>query len=171
MEYALVHVCHILSYTVRMLREELQHLQEQGSYVGEVVKPMDKKKVGFLPSLWCGISLCVVKVWKNVDTMHVLCFGAWENTSNGYLMSLQSLWSLKKKGLLPLRDYLPEILLRDIRIKLLFYYIMLAGTSQSASRRKICCGLGQKYWYEWCGCQCQSCTQKWQLYSTQNITQ
>ena len=33
---------HIL---VRMLREELQLLQEQGSYVGEVVKPMDKKKV------------------------------------------------------------------------------------------------------------------------------
>lgn len=31
--------------TVRMLREELQLLQEQGSYVGEVVKPMDKKKV------------------------------------------------------------------------------------------------------------------------------
>merc|ERR1712106_1134373 len=30
---------------VRMLREELQHLQEQCSYVGEVVKPMDKKKV------------------------------------------------------------------------------------------------------------------------------
>lgn len=30
---------------VRMLREELQLLQEQGSYVGEVVKPMDKKKV------------------------------------------------------------------------------------------------------------------------------
>ena len=28
-----------------MLREELQLLQEQGSYVGEVVKPMDKKKV------------------------------------------------------------------------------------------------------------------------------
>ena len=28
-----------------MLREELQHLQEQCSYVGEVVKPMDKKKV------------------------------------------------------------------------------------------------------------------------------
>lgn len=31
--------------TVRMLREELQLLQEQGSYVGEVVKAMDKKKV------------------------------------------------------------------------------------------------------------------------------
>ena len=31
--------------TVRLLREELQLLQEQGSYVGEVVKPMDKKKV------------------------------------------------------------------------------------------------------------------------------
>ena len=30
---------------VRLLREELQLLQEQGSYVGEVVKPMDKKKV------------------------------------------------------------------------------------------------------------------------------
>ena len=30
---------------VRMLREELQLLQEQGSYVGEVVKPMDKKKI------------------------------------------------------------------------------------------------------------------------------
>ena len=30
---------------VRMLREELQLLHEQGSYVGEVVKPMDKKKV------------------------------------------------------------------------------------------------------------------------------
>merc|ERR1711868_117597 len=29
----------------RMLREELQLLQEQGSYVGEVIKPMDKKKV------------------------------------------------------------------------------------------------------------------------------
>merc|ERR1719204_1223219 len=27
-----------------MLREELQLLQEQGSYVGEVIKPMDKKK-------------------------------------------------------------------------------------------------------------------------------
>lgn len=31
--------------SVRMLREELQQLQEQGSYVGEVVKAMDKKKV------------------------------------------------------------------------------------------------------------------------------
>ena len=30
---------------VRRLREELQLLQEQGSYVGEVVKAMDKKKV------------------------------------------------------------------------------------------------------------------------------
>merc|ERR1719156_57957 len=34
-----------LNAKVRMLREELQHLQEQCSYVGEVVKPMDKKKV------------------------------------------------------------------------------------------------------------------------------
>lgn len=35
----------LLCIPVRMLREELQLLQEQGSYVGEVVKPMDKKKV------------------------------------------------------------------------------------------------------------------------------
>lgn len=33
--------CHL----VRLLREELQLLQEQGSYVGEVVRAMDKKKV------------------------------------------------------------------------------------------------------------------------------
>ena len=38
-------VCMFLCFVVRMLREELQLLQEQGSYVGEVVKPMDKKKV------------------------------------------------------------------------------------------------------------------------------
>lgn len=34
-----------LNAKVRMLNEELQLLQEQGSYVGEVVKAMDKKKV------------------------------------------------------------------------------------------------------------------------------
>jgi len=34
-----------LNAKVRLLREELQLLQEQGSHVGEVVKPMDKKKV------------------------------------------------------------------------------------------------------------------------------
>merc|ERR1739848_525929 len=34
-----------LNAKVRLLREELQLLQEQGSYVGEVVKAMDKKKV------------------------------------------------------------------------------------------------------------------------------
>jgi len=34
-----------LNGKVRMLREELQLLQEQGSYVGEVIKAMDKKKV------------------------------------------------------------------------------------------------------------------------------
>ncbi len=38
--------CHMYSFCiVRLLREELQLLQEQGSYVGEVIKPMDKKKV------------------------------------------------------------------------------------------------------------------------------
>lgn len=35
----------IIYSVVRLLREELQLLQEQGSYVGEVVKAMDKKKV------------------------------------------------------------------------------------------------------------------------------
>ena len=34
-----------VNVVVRLLREELQLLQEQESYVGEVVKPMDKKKV------------------------------------------------------------------------------------------------------------------------------
>ena len=38
-------LCNCSLFSVRMLREELQLLQEQGSYVGEVVKPMDKKKV------------------------------------------------------------------------------------------------------------------------------
>ena len=32
-------------FLVRLLREELQLLQEQGSHVGEVIKTMDKKKV------------------------------------------------------------------------------------------------------------------------------
>jgi 26S proteasome regulatory subunit T6 len=34
-----------LNAAVRMLREELYHLQEPGSYVGEVVKPMGQNKV------------------------------------------------------------------------------------------------------------------------------
>ncbi|EDX15035.1 26S proteasome regulatory subunit 8 [Drosophila simulans] len=34
-----------LNLKVRLLREELQLLQEQGSYIAEVVKPMDKNKV------------------------------------------------------------------------------------------------------------------------------
>lgn len=45
--------------TVRMLREELQLLQEQGSYVGEVVKPMDKKKVLVKVSFYfCNVIVC-----------------------------------------------------------------------------------------------------------------
>lgn len=35
----------ICQITVRMLKEELQLLQEPGSYVGEVVKVMGKSKV------------------------------------------------------------------------------------------------------------------------------
>jgi 26S proteasome regulatory subunit T6 len=34
-----------LNAKVRLLHEELQLLQEQGSHVGEVIKPMNKKKV------------------------------------------------------------------------------------------------------------------------------
>jgi 26S proteasome regulatory subunit T6 len=34
-----------MAATVRLLREELQLLQEPGSYIGEVVKVMGKKKV------------------------------------------------------------------------------------------------------------------------------
>lgn len=44
-------MCFALFPLVRLLREELQLLQEQGSYVGEVVRAMDKKKV-------------LVKVWQ-----------------------------------------------------------------------------------------------------------
>jgi hypothetical protein len=43
---------YISFHSVRMLREELQLLQEQGSYVGEVVKPMDKKKVLVKVCFW-----------------------------------------------------------------------------------------------------------------------
>lgn len=38
-------VIFLVDLLVRLLREELQLLQEQGSYVGEVVRVMDKKKV------------------------------------------------------------------------------------------------------------------------------
>lgn len=51
-----------LIMVVRLLREELQVLQEPGSYVGEIVKVMGKKKVlvkvqpegkyGAFPSSW-----------------------------------------------------------------------------------------------------------------------
>ena len=34
-----------LNAKVRLLHEELQLLQEQGSHVGEVIRAMDKKKV------------------------------------------------------------------------------------------------------------------------------
>jgi ATP-dependent 26S proteasome regulatory subunit len=44
-----------LLVSVRMLREELQLLQEQGSLVGEVVKAMDKKKVLVKVMLSCSL--------------------------------------------------------------------------------------------------------------------
>lgn len=45
-----------LNNKVRMLKEELAQLHEQGSYVGEVAKVMDKKKV-----------LVKVKFFMNAD--------------------------------------------------------------------------------------------------------
>ena len=54
-----------LNSRVRLLKEELQLLQEPGSYIGEVVKVMGKKKVlvkvqpgPLLPSLCTVFALC-----------------------------------------------------------------------------------------------------------------
>ena len=49
-----------------MLREELQLLQEQGSYVGEVMKPMDKKKVlvKVCTSVLCFLIMLLCRDWK-----------------------------------------------------------------------------------------------------------
>lgn len=46
-----------------MLKEELQQLHEQGSYVGEVSKAMDKKKV-------------LVKVQCRPDEIYLIFLGA-----------------------------------------------------------------------------------------------
>ena len=43
--YIILYVNYQHRCIVRLLHEELQLLQEQGSHVGEVIKPMDKKKV------------------------------------------------------------------------------------------------------------------------------
>ena len=52
-----------LNSKVRMLKEELQQLHEQGSYVGEVSKAMDKKKV-------------LVKVQCRPDEIYLIFLGA-----------------------------------------------------------------------------------------------
>ncbi|NXD31952.1 PRS8 protein, partial [Spelaeornis formosus] len=61
-----------LNAKVRLLREELQLLQEQGSYVGEVVRAMDKKKVlvKVHPE-----GKFVVDVDKNIDINDVSALG------------------------------------------------------------------------------------------------
>ncbi|XP_071584879.1 26S proteasome regulatory subunit 8 isoform X2 [Heliangelus exortis] len=66
-----------LNAKVRLLREELQLLQEQGSYVGEVVRAMDKKKVlvKVHPE-----GKFVVDVDKNIDINDVSALGCWEGT-------------------------------------------------------------------------------------------
>ncbi|KAM8795152.1 26S proteasome regulatory subunit 8 isoform 1-T1 [Eudromia elegans] len=64
-----------LNAKVRLLREELQLLQEQGSYVGEVVRAMDKKKVlvKVHPE-----GKFVVDVDKNIDINDVsVSWGPW----------------------------------------------------------------------------------------------
>ncbi|NXY56303.1 PRS8 protein, partial [Callaeas wilsoni] len=63
-----------LNAKVRLLREELQLLQEQGSYVGEVVRAMDKKKVlvKVHPE-----GKFVVDVDKNIDINDVSASGLW----------------------------------------------------------------------------------------------
>ncbi|XP_074973027.1 26S proteasome regulatory subunit 8 isoform X1 [Phalacrocorax aristotelis] len=66
-----------LNAKVRLLREELQLLQEQGSYVGEVVRAMDKKKVlvKVHPE-----GKFVVDVDKNIDINDVSVLGLWGGT-------------------------------------------------------------------------------------------
>ena len=59
-----------LNAKVRLLREELQLLQEQGSHVGEVIKPMDKKKV-LVKVGWC-VCVCVKVGMESLSVyMHV----------------------------------------------------------------------------------------------------
>ncbi|NXP58054.1 PRS8 protein, partial [Chloropsis cyanopogon] len=69
-----------LNAKVRLLREELQLLQEQGSYVGEVVRAMDKKKVlvKVHPE-----GKFVVDVDKNIDINDVSTPGLWGVPSAG----------------------------------------------------------------------------------------
>ena len=56
-----------------MLREELQLLQEQGSYVGEVVKPMDKKKVLVKVSICQQSSLAKLVIFLiNIIILHFI---------------------------------------------------------------------------------------------------
>lgn len=52
-----------------MLREELQLLQEQGSYVGEIVKAMDKKKV--LVKVLTGRVKYAKKTYRNVEVFNL----------------------------------------------------------------------------------------------------
>ena len=69
--------------SVRLLREELQLLQESGSYVGEVVKAMDKKKVLVkVENNFCNInsSLSVYRdewIFIDVNTLAIfhICLG------------------------------------------------------------------------------------------------
>uniref|UniRef100_W5KXZ5 Proteasome 26S subunit, ATPase 5 n=1 Tax=Astyanax mexicanus TaxID=7994 RepID=W5KXZ5_ASTMX len=62
-----------LNAKVRLLREELQLLQEQGSYVGEVVRAMDKKKVLVKVNilLYCWVTPnCRVALRNDSYTLH-----------------------------------------------------------------------------------------------------
>ena len=57
---------------MRLLREELQLLQEQGSYVGEVVRVMDKKKV--LVKVGCARAMWSTLFEYLTDEMNLLFF-------------------------------------------------------------------------------------------------
>lgn len=59
---------------VRLLREELQLLQEQGSYVGEVVRAMDKKKV-LVKVWWSLFSSYLSHVTINSEIVFYICVG------------------------------------------------------------------------------------------------
>ncbi|KAM6108094.1 26S proteasome regulatory subunit 8 isoform 1-T1 [Pterocles gutturalis] len=95
-----------LNAKVRLLREELQLLQEQGSYVGEVVRAMDKKKVlvKVHPE-----GKFVVDVDKNIDINDVSVLQPWEGTQPLSPGSLALLGPFSATGVLSSPLLLPQV--------------------------------------------------------------
>lgn len=96
-------------FVVRMLREELQLLQEQGSYVGEVVKPMDKKKV-------------LVKVSNFLSFFVLLTFG---NNNGRDHLKLQTMLDISSSSLYGRED---DMFKRRIRKTIEIYCQVPTGT-------------------------------------------